>query len=818
LTFAKKVAARLAQFTLLLAFVGLTSLPGLAQERATQPHIGLVQDWSHRHIIFTDTNDVQTRVKASGDVRALSFWVKRTRMQHPNRFGGALGDHQGGGWGEHHDEAINHKNKKKGGGVIGGAISGVSVDWALNLGGGKNGGYAGLSAGAYPAKYSFDINADPDCTNDYIAMGLNNAGGSTFPNLIGVNNLYSNSVGSGFCNGLTAPTTYFAYFTAAPNPTSVVLSMDGTKIAWVENAGTPVLHVLAWQANDGTLDAPVDLSAAGRVVASAPAVGSGTMTSLTLTGAVNDTNSAPYVDYNTDTAYVGSDNGLLFKVKNVFCQTIASPAANSTCATAQPSLDGSWGTNPVTVAATTALTSPVVDTYLPTPLVFVGAVSGTSRGSVFARIAATGAGPATAQISPGRTASGNGGVVDPPVIDVTNHKLYATAGCATTNNMAVAVQNPYTSTGFGTSVTANIGRNTFNNSCPATNMHAGTPDDAYITTIHNGTAGSGNMIFCGTVQASSPGVWKTVLYKFPVAAGVMSTTAAATSGAALTNGMGANANAECSAVTDLFNSNFASQKERIYMGLGGASDGHLRSFDATFTTPAASVAQNITAWSALVSVITLNFVAAPAVAPGNYVTVAGTSTIGGVPVCNANTQGTFEVLTRTATQITFNNPAVTNSPCNGANGAGTAIGDSTIQSLSIVDATAPFVNRATSGIIIDNVAATGSFAEASNIYFTQLGPGNIAGGSCPATATIVNITRVTTTETVNTAAAHGLTTGDTVTIAGNATAGFNGVWIVASTPTTTSFTFTGPGVGATGAGGSVFAKACIYKLSQSGLQ
>ena len=96
MTFAKKVAARLAQFTLLLAFVGLTSLPGSAQERATQPHIGLVQDWTHRHVIFTDTNDVQSRVKASGDPRAVMFWMKRGRlqhpnMQHPNRFGGALG-------------------------------------------------------------------------------------------------------------------------------------------------------------------------------------------------------------------------------------------------------------------------------------------------------------------------------------------------------------------------------------------------------------------------------------------------------------------------------------------------------------------------------------------------------------------------------------------------------------------------------------------------------------------------------------------------------------------------------------------------------
>ena len=175
MTFAKKVAARLAQFALLLAFVGLTSLTGFAQKRANQPHIGLVQDWSHRHIVFTDTNDVQSRIKQSSDLRALSFWVKRARLQHPNKFGGALGERL-------REAANNKKKKKKGGGASGGAISGVSVDWALTLGkAGTAANYAGLAAGAYPAKYSFDINANPDCTNDYIAMGLNTPGAAGLP-------------------------------------------------------------------------------------------------------------------------------------------------------------------------------------------------------------------------------------------------------------------------------------------------------------------------------------------------------------------------------------------------------------------------------------------------------------------------------------------------------------------------------------------------------------------------------------------------------------------------------------------------------------
>ncbi len=69
----------------------------------------------------------------------------------------------------------------------------MSVDWALPLGkgiGASAANYGGLAAGAYPAKYSFDINATPDCTNDYIAMGLNTPGSATTPNVVGINNLY----------------------------------------------------------------------------------------------------------------------------------------------------------------------------------------------------------------------------------------------------------------------------------------------------------------------------------------------------------------------------------------------------------------------------------------------------------------------------------------------------------------------------------------------------------------------------------------------------------------------------------------------------
>jgi hypothetical protein len=144
--------------------------------------------------------------------------------------------------------------------------------------------------------------------------------------------------------------------------------------------------------------------------------------------------------------------------------------------------------------------------------------------------------------------------------------------------------------------------------------------------------------------------------------------------------------------------------------------------------------------------------------------------------------------------------------------------DSTIAGISLVDITEPMVAQATSGIIIDNVKATGTFAEASNIYFTQLAAGNIAGGSCPATASISNAARDGVgTATITTTAAHGLAVGDTVTIAGVNIAAYNGVFAVTAVVDATTFQYALGGAGP-GAGGSVFAKACFYKLSQEGLQ
>ena len=66
--------------------------------------------------------------------------------------------------------------------------NGMKIDWSIPLGTGI------VAPNMFPAKYSFDINAAPNCANDYVVFGLNVAGATPGQaNLVGVNNLYSGS-------------------------------------------------------------------------------------------------------------------------------------------------------------------------------------------------------------------------------------------------------------------------------------------------------------------------------------------------------------------------------------------------------------------------------------------------------------------------------------------------------------------------------------------------------------------------------------------------------------------------------------------------
>jgi hypothetical protein len=333
----------------------------------------------------------------------------------------------------------------------------------------------------YPAKYTFDPGAAPNCATDFIVFPVNVAGSATQPNIAAFNNLYSGTVPApGFCNrGVpptgddgTSATTLWSYDITAGGgivSTSPSLSLDGTKVAFVETgAGATHFHVLAWKSGDGvdviTPSAQNVLKPkmiTGGFAALAPAGGSGTVTDLVL-GSTTDTLSSPFVDYVKDVAYVGNDSGILFRVKNVFCTVSCTVGV-----TAAPSLDATWnGTGSVDTGCGGILTGAVVAN---TGNVFVGCSDGRLYGFTTAGVALT----PTASIIVG-DGSATGGIVDAPIVDTVNGLIYAVSGNSS-GVKEVVVQASAANLGNVVTATLAAGGNH--------NLHAPALNDLYYTSL-----------------------------------------------------------------------------------------------------------------------------------------------------------------------------------------------------------------------------------------------------------------------------------------------------------------------------------------------
>ena len=333
----------------------------------------------------------------------------------------------------------------------------VNRDWSISLGTG------GVAPSMYPAKFTFNIGAAPTCTAvspavpDFAVYPVNVAGSATQPNIVAFNNLYSGTTPSaGICNraptgndtGIAA-TTFWSYnITAAAGglvATSPALSLDGTKVAFVESgSGVAHFHVLAWKGGDGVAanlqSVTSPLSITSGFASLAPVAGTGTVTDLAL-GSASDTLSSPFVDYTNDVAYIGNDSGVLFRVMNVFCTT----SACITGGTPAPSLDPTWGTaGALTIGGTCSgkLSGAVIDGG--TGHVFVGCADGNLYGFTSAGAALT-----NPSLTVGNGAA-TGGIVDPPMIDVVNGFVYAVSGSAGGSSVLVqAARQAFASTGHG---------------------------------------------------------------------------------------------------------------------------------------------------------------------------------------------------------------------------------------------------------------------------------------------------------------------------------------------------------------------------------
>jgi len=465
-----------ASCVLLLAFAAGMA----AQEPTTPKRIGIPQDWSDRHIIFSRDALLAHPEVMTREPRVFHQALQRFQAPHSDVFPVV----------PHLPEPAKTSQR----------------DWNVILGG-------RLAANVYPAKYSFDASQPPSCTNDFVVFPLSTTGVTGGrPNLVGFNNLYAGT--GGMCT--TGPSVLFAYnittVTGGKIVTSPILSLDGTKIAFVESTGSSaIFHVLTWASGAGTL---------------AAAVAPTKMTSLTFSPTANSTTSSPWIDYGNDVVYVGADNSEIYKITNVFTGT--------------PKLAGApW---PVTVSTNFRLTAPVLD--LSRNVLMVGS----ANGSLYQINITTGA---TSAYVIGKSGGTSPGIAATPVVDVTNGTTFAVSANDGTSGVIVEVDT----TSLTSLAKARIGEAAA--STTAMNLY----EPAFSNDYFNNPS-SGVLRTCGT-GANDITPWQ---YAFPFTGRIMS------SSSSFSKQLLTSTNARCTGWNEFFNPNIGGAAGTDYFFFGLTED------------------------------------------------------------------------------------------------------------------------------------------------------------------------------------------------------------------------------------------------------
>jgi hypothetical protein len=637
--------------------MGVISAVMITGQPSVHRRIGAPDDWTHHHLVFSDPGTYEQAyakgaypkwIRTQYDTRFLLQQMKRNAAAAgrfspavPTRVTAMGADVRRIGPAARPVPAPTISNKKA-----------FQKDWGQSLGAGGTTGAPFVSPNwwpVYPAKYTFDTNANPDCTNDYAVFPTNLAGVTGGQaGIIAYNKLYAGT-GSPFCS-VTNPAVYWSYntnfdtagaATAGTVQTSPVISLDGTKVAFVENRATggAILHLLKWHALDGgAINTSVKPSIATVWTADGAAghcpVTGACLISIVLNLTPTDTASSPFYDYGRDAIYVGDDSGRLHKIINAFGVSVATPSEMTT---------GNW---PISVGATRTLTSPTLDPV--SGNIFVADGSGFL--SYFRETFST-AGTCNAVLTPplpclGSTTIQPGAhvIADAPIVDSSTEKVFVFMGNANLLTTGTAVtQSDVT---LSASVIANLGAGT------ARHLHAGDFDNTYLT----GNGSVGRLYMCGSSSTNAPTIQRIGFANsggpFANKTGTMNATVDA---ATLTVATGS---AECAPVTEFFNANAtAASRDQIFFGVQTLGSG------------------------------------ANCASGGCVMSVNVTETAGVPPI----------------TLTIANSIAETNGP---------------------------------SGIIVDNNANTGTFAQASSLYFSTQGNGTCngtAGVGCAVKVTQANL-------------------------------------------------------------------------------
>jgi hypothetical protein len=502
--------------------------------------LGYPLDWSSRHLLMPGAQDEEILAAGERDPRYVySLVMRQIALERFWNRGPEL---------RHH---LHH----------------AKIDWAVSL----ENGY--VPQNQFPAKYQFNVTSE-SCNSDYVVFGLTVTTG-TQANLVGINNLYTSATPA--CNS-GSPWVAFAYNTVTQTggqiKTSPILSEDGTKVAFVESTSSgSYFHVLvlpnpvpAPPSQSGTVLSPLKPT-----TCTTPTT-AGCMTTLTIQTSATDSNSSPWLDYKSDTVYVGADNGILYKINPVFgggAPALVNDASN-------------W---PVTVSTNkynNILTAPVVDDTAGS--IFIGdgegylySISLTNPGKTIAAQQTIGWAYDGKNDGSGKAGTG---VVDPPiaVTDPANSgtdQVFAFTGCSYVLGIGGAVTQLPANFTTGVPTTANtvdLGSASGDGDCTGKNVHSGAFDNAFWL---NGST-SGHFIACGFVNNGGVPA-DPQMYFFPFAANVITSTGSSTFA------INTNKGEECSPLTEFYNGS----SDMLFFGVGAAgSTSYLES--STITTSLAA--------------------------------------------------------------------------------------------------------------------------------------------------------------------------------------------------------------------------------------
>ncbi|MGC1433163.1 MAG: hypothetical protein WA811_13035 [Candidatus Sulfotelmatobacter sp.] len=597
--------------------------------------------------------------------------------------------------------------------------------WSENMGTG-----ATIGAGNYPAKYSLTTTS-ANCSNDFVVYPTGLAGSNTQASIVAYTNLYSG------CGG-TVPSVYWAYYIGAGNTirSSPVFSLDGSQIAFMqETGGSAALVLLKWAASTTETVALPDPVGIHGLYSSCHAPCRAELDLIDGVSFPTDTNSSIFVDYPSDTAFVGDDFGYLHKFNPVFNSTALNPPSEVT--------GGGWPVQ-VNPGTPTALTSPVYDSV--TGNVFVADAGGFLYSVNSSTAAVTQSAPLDYSVAFDIPAGP--GIVQGPMLDYTAGEVYVFATsdgsglCAGGADCAAVYQLPTNFTAGGTGLEAVVGSSSIEPTAPEP-MYIG----AFDSTYKNSSNATGHLYVCGNTGGAP------TIYQVAIQVGVLGTV---NPGPVLSSGT-----TSCSPVTDIMNANVSAASggptEWIFAsaGAGGistacASGGCIFNFKDTPWLPstAYAVGQEILDSNFHIEFVIASTGVSGVTPPFWSITTGGSTTDNNVQWIDL---GASSAVTLAAWVKTHHYPKGSEilDPNGNIELVTSSVGDisgGTIPTFNplvggtTTDGTVTWTNvgppataalleaRGTSGIIVDNTVATGTQAGASQVYFSILGSQLCTGG------------------------------------------------------------------------------------------